>query len=188
MVWKLYSYLKDMNLDSIPANRIHSIFLSSIYFTCILVFFSSLRPGTHSSNLLSVTRPEIYMYFSHLPWVILHTFVLRVSLSHTLLRPCYVCFYITCELIFALHVYLFHLSTFISVTLVSLTWLYLHSYCDCFCPSFAPVIFSVCLLSDILAIFWANPVIPQVKIFILEQKIRPRALQSKRSATSLLQP
>ena len=107
--------------DYIPANRIHSIFLSSTCFTCILVFSSSLRPGTHSSTLFSVTQPEIYMYFSHLPRVIVHTLVLRVSLSHRLFRLCYVCFCITCELIFILHVYLFHLSTFISVTLVSLT-------------------------------------------------------------------
>jgi len=131
------------------------------------------------------------MHFLHLPWVIIYTFLLRVSVSHALLRPCYVCFCITCELIFALHLYLFHLSTFISVTLVSLTCLYFHSYCEFFFPSFAPYIFSLCLWSDILTIFWANPVIPQVKIFILEQMIRPRELQSRRSATrclSLSQP
>jgi len=54
-------------LDYIPVIRIHSTFIYSTYFTCILVFSSSLRPGTHSSTLLLVTRPEIYMHFSHFP-------------------------------------------------------------------------------------------------------------------------
>lgn len=186
MLWKLYSYLNYMTFGLHPgqSNSFHipffylcDVYISILIFTSRYTFFY-LTSSYTSWNLHAFLTSSI----SHRTYIRITCF----SLSHTPLRLCYVCFYITCELIFALHVYFFHLSTFISVTLVPLTRLYFHSYCDCVCPPFAPFMFSVCFLSDSLAIFWANPVIPQVKIFILEQTIRPHALQSRRSATRCL--
>jgi hypothetical protein len=74
------------------------------------------------------------------------------------------------NLIFALHVYLFHLSTCISVTLVSTTWLL--SFVFRLLLPFLCSFYLLCVfIIRHLAIFWAKPVIPLVKIFILEKTV-----------------
>jgi len=167
MLWKFYSNWKDVTFGLHPGHsnsfHIHLFYLFHVYIGIFIIFTSRYTFFYLTSSYASWNLHAFLTFpMSHCTYNGITCFFL----SRTLLRPCYVCFCITCELIFALYMYRFHLSTFVSVTLVSVTWPYFHSYCECFCPFFAPFIFSVCLLSYILATFRANPVIPQVKIFI----------------------
>jgi hypothetical protein len=171
-------------LDFFLANQIHSTFLFSTYFMCILVFSSSLRPDTHSSTLLSVTRPEIYGYFSHLSWVTVHKFILHISHSRTNLRPCYVCY--------------------VCFACISLSPFYLHQFYS-YVPDMILLSFAFRVLLPFLCSFYLLCVFvirhfdyilskasySSSQDIYLGKTVRLQALQSRRSATrclSLSQP